>query len=194
MPAAVETMYDVAAWFMDHALNDNEYLQPMKMHRLLYLSQAYFGIAYHGRKLAPCTFIAEDSGPIEPHVFRAFEQGRPSFYLNPNLPGPVESFLEGIWRRFGAYSADKLSEITKKSPAFQKAHKKGKRAEIPFKDMLASFGRSKDDNTIDKVIKPKIMRSQDGRPVQVKAWAPGLRKVAAATPLPSQQNKKKAPK
>jgi uncharacterized phage-associated protein len=193
MPAAVETMYDVAAWFMDHALNDNEYLQPMKMHRLLYLSQAYFGIAYHGRKLAPCSFVADDSGPIEPHVFRAFEQGRPSFYLNPNLPGPVESFLEGIWRRFGAYSADKLAELTKKSPAYQKARKKGKRAEIPYKDMLASFGKSKEDNTIDKIIKPKILRSQDGRPVQVKSWAPGLRKVAEATPLPSQMNKKKAP-
>lgn len=194
MPAAVETMFDVAAWFMDHALNDNEYLQPMKMHRLLYLSQAYFGIAYHGRKLAPACFIADDTGPIEPHVFRAFEQGRPSFYLNPNLPGPVESFLEGIWRRFGSYSADKLADITKKSTAFQLARKKGKRAEISFAAMVKSFGQTKADNTIDKVIKPKILRSQDGKPVKVKSWAPGLRKVAQATPLPSQEKKKKAPK
>ena len=166
MAAAVETMFDVAAWYMDHALNDNEYLQPMKMHRLLFLSQSYFALAYQGRKLAPCTFIADDMGPIEPHVFRAFEQGRPSFYLNTTLPGPVESFLEGIWRRFGSYSADKLAEITKKTPAYQKAIQKGKRTEIPFKDMVNSFRKTKSAPSVDKVLKPRVLRSQDGRPVQ----------------------------
>ena len=195
MPAAVETMYDVAAWFMDHALNDNEYLQPMKMHRLLFLSQSYFAIAYHGRKLAPGVFVADDMGPIEPHIFRAFEQGRPSFYLNTNMPGPVETFLEGIWRRFGAYSADKLGDICKKTPAYQNAIQKGKRAEIPFAHMIESFSKSKEAPSVDKVLKPRVLRSQDGRAVQVKSWAPGLRKVAEATPLPSQINKKKkAPK
>ncbi len=195
MAAAVETMYDVAAWFMDHALNDNEYLQPMKMHRLLFLSQSYFAVAYHGRKLAPGTFVAEEMGPIEPHVFRAFEQGRPSFYLNTTMPGPVETFLESIWRRFGSYSADKLAEITKKTPAFQKAITKGKRTEIEFKDMIASFKKGKEDTPgVEKVLRPRVLRSQDGRPVQVSSWAPGLRKVAQATPLPSQQTKKKAPK
>lgn len=192
MQAAVDTMFDVAAWFMDHALNDNEYLQPMKMHRLLFLSQAYFGIAYHGRKLAPGTFVADEMGPIEPHVFRAFEQGRPSFYLNTTLPGPVETFLEGIWRRFGSYSADKLTDITKKTPAYQKAISKGKRAEIPFDHMMKSFQKSKDAPTVDKVMKPRILKAQDGRPVQVtSSWATGLRKVAEATPLASQQKKKK---
>jgi len=194
MAAAVETMYDVAAWFMDHALNDNEYLQPMKMHRLLFLSQAYFGLAYHGRKLAPGTFVADEMGPIEPHIFRAFEQGRPSFYLNTNLPGPIESFLEGIWRRFGSYSADKLNKITKKTPAYQKAMKKGRRTEIQFADMMASFKKAKEAPSIDKVIKPRVMRSQDGRAVQVKSWAPGLRKVAEATPLESKMKKAKQQK
>ncbi len=194
MPAAVETMFDVAAWYMDHALNDNEYLQPMKMHRLLYLSQAYFGLAYHGRKLAPGVFVADEMGPIEPHVARAFEQGRPSFYLNPVLPGPVETFLEGIWRRFGPYSADKLADITKKTPAYQRAIKKGKLTEIPFEEMVRSFAKSKEAPSVDKVLKPRVLRSQDGRPVKVSSWAPGLRKVAQATPLPSQQKKKKSPK
>jgi uncharacterized phage-associated protein len=191
MAAAVETMYDVAAWFMDHALNDNEYLQPMKMHRLLFLSQSYFAIAYHGRKLAPGVFVADDMGPIEPHIFRAFEQGRPSFYLNTNLPAPIETFLESIWRRFGSYSADKLSDITKKTPAYQKAIQKGRRTEIEFKDMVLSFKKSKEAPSVDKVLKPRVLRSQSGRPVQVKSWAPGLRKVAEATPLQSQQKTRK---
>lgn len=191
MAAAVETMFDVAGWYMDHALNNNEYLQPMKMHRLLFLSQAYFALAYKGRKLAPATFIADENGPIEPHVYRAFEQGRPSFYLKTDLPGPVESFLESIWRKFGSHSADKLAEITKKTPAYQKARAKGLKEEIPLKDMVLSFKKAKATPTLDKVIKPRIMRTQDGRPVQVKSsWATGLRKVAEATPRPSQQKKK----
>jgi uncharacterized phage-associated protein len=187
MAAAVDTMYDVAAWFMDHALNDNEYLQPMKMHRLLFLSQSYFAIAYHGRKLAPATFIADESGPIEPHVFRAFEQGRPSFYLNTDLPGPVASFLEGIWRRFGSHSADKLADITKKTPAYQKAFHKGRKTEIPFKDMVNSFKKSKEAPSVEKVLKPRVLRSQDGRPVQVQSWGQALRKVDQATPLPAKE-------
>jgi len=194
MAAAVDTMYDVAAWFMDQALNDNEYLQPMKMHRLLFLSQAYFAIAYHGRKLAPSTFVADDMGPIEPHVFRAFEQGRPSFYLNTNLPGPVQTFLESIWRRFGSFSADKLAEITKKTPAFQKAIQKGPKTEIPLRDMVLSFKKSKEAPSVDKVMKPRMLKSHKGRPVQVSSWAPGLRKVPQATPLPSQQSPKKQKK
>ncbi|WP_417782473.1 Panacea domain-containing protein [Terasakiella pusilla] len=193
MTAAVETMFDVAAWFMDHALNNNEYLQPMKMHRLLFLSQSYFAVAYKGRKLAPGVFVADDTGPLEPHVFRAFEQGRPNFYLNTTMPGPVETFLEGIWRRFGSYSADKLAEICKKTPAFQQALSKGRRTEISHKLMIQSFTKSKDAPSIDKVLKPRILRSQDGRPVQVKSWGANLRKVAQATPLPSQQAKKKKP-
>ncbi|MDV7338790.1 hypothetical protein RYZ26_04235 [Terasakiella sp. A23] len=191
MAAAVETMYDVAAWFMDHALNNNEYLQPMKMHRLLFLSQSYFGVAYHGRKLAPGTFIADDMGPIEPHVFRAFEQGRPSFYLNTDMPGPVETFLEGIWRKFGSFSANKLGDICKKNPAYQQAISKGKRTEISHKLMIKSLTKSKEAPGVDKVLKPRVLRSQDGRPVQVKSWGGNLRKVAQATPLPSQQKKKR---
>lgn len=191
MPAAVETVFDVAAWFMDHALNDNEYLQPMKMHRLLYLSQAYFGLAYQGRKLAPATFVVDELGPIEPHVFRAFEQGRPSFYLNTALPKPVETFLESIWKKFGTFSADRLGELTQKSMAFQKAKAKGKREEIPFSDMMESFRKKKGQADVNEVVKPRVLKSHKGRPVKVSNWASGLRKVKEATPLQSQLKKQK---
>ena len=33
-----DSTFDVVFWFMDRALNDKEYLQPGKMHRLLYLA------------------------------------------------------------------------------------------------------------------------------------------------------------
>ena len=40
MPAAVDSAFELAFWFCDRALNDGEYLQPIKMHYLMYLSQA----------------------------------------------------------------------------------------------------------------------------------------------------------
>jgi len=190
MAASVETVFDVAAWLMDHALNDNEYLQPMKMHRLLYLAHGYFGVAYHGRKMSPAVFVATETGPIEPNVFRAFEQGRPAFYLNTAIDKTAETFLESIWRRFGPYSADKLAEITMKTTAYQKAIMKGNRTEIPFDSLVTSLQKPKEAPTIDKVIKPRVLKSQDGRPVEVKPWGMGLRKVAQATPLPSKAKKK----
>ena len=166
MAAAVETMYDVAAWFMDRALNDNEYLQPMKMHRLLYLSQAYFGLAYHGRKLAPGEFVADETGPIEPHVYRAFESGRPAFYLNTQFPGVVQNFLDSIWRRFGSYSAERLNELTQKTEAYKSGLKKGRRGVISYEEMIESFRKKKETPALDQVIKPKLLKSHKGRAVE----------------------------
>ncbi len=40
MPAAVESAFDVAFWFADVALNENEYLQPQKLHRLMFWPRA----------------------------------------------------------------------------------------------------------------------------------------------------------
>ena len=39
MPAAVKSAFDVAFWFADTALHDNEYMQPQKLQRLLFLSE-----------------------------------------------------------------------------------------------------------------------------------------------------------
>ena len=50
MPTAVESVFDVAFWFTDTAENHSEHMQPQKLHRLLYLSQAYYAIAFGGKK------------------------------------------------------------------------------------------------------------------------------------------------
>ena len=103
--------FDVAFWFADTALNNNEYLQPQKLHRLLFLSQAYFSVAYGGRKLMPAVFIAEEGGPVEPKMYKAFSKGRPDVDAELFLPQEVESFLESIWRRFGHHSPEIISRI-----------------------------------------------------------------------------------
>ena len=53
MPADVENAFDIAFWFADTALNENQYLQPQKLQRLLFIAQAYYTVAFNGRKLMP---------------------------------------------------------------------------------------------------------------------------------------------
>jgi len=174
MPSAIDSAFDVAFWFADAALNDNEYLQPQKMHRLLFLAQAYYGVAFGGRKLMPAVFVAEEMGPIEPTIYRAFSKGRPNIDAEMFLPDDLEEFLQGIWRRFGSFSAERLSQITNETLAYRQALKKGKRAEISLDAMCRSFG-AKGAPGVDQVVKAKVLRSQTGKPVAVRAWVPGAK-------------------
>jgi uncharacterized phage-associated protein len=169
----VESIFDVALWFADTALEQNEYLQPQKLHRLLYLSQGYYAVAFGGRKLMPAVFIAEEMGPMEPNVYKAFAKGRPNIEPNIFLPDGVDHFLSGIWSRFGHNTPDRLAKMCKESLAFKQALKRGARTEIPLQAMLLSFARAEGTPAATQVIKPKMMRSQSGRPVAVKRWVPG---------------------
>lgn len=175
MPTAVESTFDVVAWFHDRALDDNEYLQPQKLHRLLYLAQAYYAVAHYGRKLMPATFVADEMGPVEPDVFRAFEASRP--YIEPApLPDSVSHFLDSIWRRFGAHSADHLSRHLRGHKPYLDALGRGPRAEIPLEDMRAFYGRARDPAKaapgVRNVMRARVMRSQTGKPVAVSQWMP----------------------
>jgi uncharacterized phage-associated protein len=173
MPAAVESVFDIAFWFVDTALNDNEYLQPQKLHRLLFLAQGYYAAMNKGRKLMPSVFVASEMGPIEPNLYAAFSKGRPDIEFNLFLPEGVEEFLTTIWRRFGHHSADRLTAMTKATPAFKEARLRGLRGEIPIEAMLQAFGRGTETPAIDQVFRPKVLRSHTGKPVAVKAWVPG---------------------
>lgn len=169
----VDSTFDVALWFADKALEQNEYLQPQKLHRLLYLAQGYYAVASEGHKLMPAVFIAEEMGPMEPNVYKAFAKGRPNIEADNLLPEGVEHFLLSIWSRFGPSTPDSLSKVCQESMAFKQALVKGTRTEIPLKDMLLSFVREKHIPLSTEVKKPKMMRSQTGRSVAVKNWVPG---------------------
>ncbi|CDK98102.1 conserved protein of unknown function [Magnetospirillum gryphiswaldense MSR-1 v2] len=182
MPFAVKSCFDVVLWFSDKALNDNEYIQPQKLHRLIFLAQAYFSVAYPGRKLMPATFVTDSFGPVEPTIFHALAYGRPPM-LDPNpMPDQVAHFLEGIWRRFGAQTADQLTRKLNEHPAVAAAMNKGLNEEIPLAAMvkyyvdLAKAAQGGDGPAaaaeITKVVKPRLMRSQGGKAVAVTAWAP----------------------
>ena len=177
MTFAVKSTFDVAFWFADQALNENEYLQPQKMQRLLYLSQAFYAIAYGGKKLMPAVFVADDLGPVEPTIYQAFTRGRPDVEVELFLPPDVELFLSSIWRRFGHLKAEQLAKVTNKNSAYSLALRKGPRSEILLDAMVAAFKAEseKKNPTVAKHFNDgqRVMRTQDGAPVKVKSWMPG---------------------
>ena len=138
-----------------------------------HLSQGYFAVAFGGRKMMPAVFVAEEMGPIEPNVYRAFAKGRPNIDPELFLPETVEEFLNGIWRRFGHHTPERLTKMCKETLAYKQAFKRGRRTEIPMQALMLSFARAEDTPGVAQVVKPKLMRSQTGRPVAVKSWVPG---------------------
>jgi len=183
-PPLTDSAFDAAFSLLDLALNDNEYLNPRKLHRLLYLAQAYFAVAQSGRALMPATFVADADGPIEPTLYRAFAYSRPRVDLQP-IPDTGKQLLESIWRRFGAHSTDHLTKTIKRHPPYLDAFRTEPRSIITLEAMAAFYGRPRrrpeegigvltDSGApaIDQVLRPRVMRSQSGKPVNVHQWRP----------------------
>jgi uncharacterized phage-associated protein len=176
MQADVTSAFDIAFWFLDTAENQSEYLQPQKLQRLMFLAQAYYVVAFNGRKLMPGVFVADEMGPIEPNIYAAFSKGRPDVDVDIFLPVEIEAFMDSLWRRFGHYSADRLARLTKDTLAYKQAYNLGKRTEITLDAMRLSFTRAESTPAVEQVVKPKMMRTQSGRSVVVKAWDPTAKK------------------
>ena len=172
MPAAVESVFDLAFWLCDRALNDNEYIQPIKLQYLLFLCQAYYAATNSGRKLVPAIFVAEEVGPIEPSLLKAWTNGRPKFESKPVISEDVAKFADEVWRRFGHHSAEHLARLLLKMPAYLSARKRGRRAEIRLEEVIEGLNQGSNTPKVDQVIKPKVMRSHKGEPVKVQAWSP----------------------
>jgi uncharacterized phage-associated protein len=182
-PPLTDSAFDAAFWLLDRALDDNEYLNPRKLHRLLYLAQAYFAVANAGHRLMPATFVADPDGPLEPTLFRAFAYSRPRVDLQP-IPDTGKQLLDSVWRRFGAHSTDHLTKALKRHAPYADAYAEGPRAEITIQAMVAFYGRKQKPNEgigaltsggaphIEQVLRPRVMRSQSGRPVNVHQWRP----------------------
>lgn len=171
--AELKSVFDAALWFIDHALNDNEYLQPQKLQRLLFLAQAYYAVIHEGRALFPGVFVAEEMGPVEPNVYAAFAKGRPDIEVDLFLSAETEEFMAGVWRRFGPHSADRLNKIACETLAYEKARAQGRRSEITLDMMRKSFERDAGAPPPEMVMRPKKHMTQGGKLVTPKSWAPG---------------------
>jgi len=100
MPADVNNALDVSIFFDDMSIKEGSYLQPQKLQKLLFLSQAYYVVAFD-RKLMPAVFVADELGPVEPNIYIAFSRGRPEVDVELFLPNEAQKFLQNIWKRFG---------------------------------------------------------------------------------------------
>jgi hypothetical protein len=120
----------------------------------------------------PAVFVADEMGPLEPNIHLSFSKGSPDVDVNVFLPQDVENFLRSIWGRFAHYDMERLNEITNETAAYKEARKRGDRGEIPLKAMCLSFAKNETSHDVQSILKPKIMRTQTGKPVIVKAWNP----------------------
>lgn len=181
-PTAVDSSFEVAFWFLDRAVEDGEYLQPQKLHRLMYLAQAYFGVLQNGAKLMPATFVAREEGPIEPTLFKALARGRPMIDATP-IDDVARHVLDSVWRQFGAHSVDYLDKMIKRHPPYADALAAGPSTEISLEAMIDFYstqGTSRrstqtaasDAPSASKVLRPKVMRNHSGKPVSTTRWMP----------------------
>ena len=124
----------------------------------------------------PGVFLAGEFGPIEPNVFRACAIQRPAIDPVP-MSDAAGQFLDGIWRRFGSHSAEYLSKLVNGQQPYVEALAKGPRSEISLAAMVAYYGKKAspgDPATVPmmQAVRPRLMRSQTGKPVAVQKWQP----------------------
>lgn len=161
---AVESVIDVALWFMDRARRDDVYLQPQKLQRILYIAQGSFAAMHHGRKLMPAVFVAGETGPQDPNVFRLFERGRPSNVTADRILPEVENFLSVVWRRYGHHSTEYLNQQIQYHEIYRAAFRKGLGEEIPYLAIVKFFTR------VERAPRPQMVKTADGRRLQ--KWMP----------------------
>ena len=110
MGPIVRSTLDIALWFVDRADSAGRQISPRKLHGLLFMAQVRFASDNGGRKLMPATFLAAETGPIEPTIYHIFEAGRPR--VKAATPGfSVEELLMETWDRFGELPDAEFSRL-----------------------------------------------------------------------------------
>lgn len=168
---AARTAFDIAVWLLDRARADDMHLPLQKLHRLLFIAQA----AYAGRAddtgglLMPAVFVADEIGPIEPNLERLMVDGRPEELPAEALSRGAADFMEDIWRRFAHMPTERLNGLVVKNPAYAAALAAGRGTVIAQSSMAGSFTPAPAKIAEDV----RMLRSQNGSPVAVRAWRPG---------------------
>lgn len=164
IPPAARTALDVAIWFLDRARADDSHLPFQTLHRLLYLAQSHFAAEFGGL-LMPAIFLAEDGGPIEPNLQRLLARGRPDEIMVDTLIGRVRDFLGTVWDRYAHMPVERLNDLVSKNKAYTET---GRGHIIDTEAMGAAIA----------VMTPppqrpvRVLRTQSGAPVAVRAWTP----------------------
>ena len=170
----LDSVFDASEWFLDKALNDGEYLQPMKMQYLMFLSQGYYAALTQGKRFLPAIFIATEYGPVEPNSYRLYGVERPAFSKR-KMNKVTLSFLQTIWARFGAYSPNYIYKMISTHTPYVEAFAAGAESEISLLAMAEFYANcAKQDERLKNAEfgTTKIVRTQSGKAVAVKKWIP----------------------
>ncbi len=177
-PPAVRSTLDVALWFVARGNSADAQMPPRKFHNLLYLAQALFAAENEGQMLAPATFLAAESGPIEPNIYQLFDNGPPLRRLN-DIAAPVEDFLHDVWKRFGHMPTKDVESFVVRDRVWADALKRGRNSEITIEQMFMAYqgsralGSTPQREAEKKSRKPgKEYWTQDGK--KAERWIPGL--------------------
>jgi uncharacterized phage-associated protein len=176
MRPVIATTFDVAIWFLERARAEDTYLQPRKLQSLLFLAQAHYAAGYNGRRLMPSVFVFDDGGPMDPNVYRAFENGRPIYTGTPI--GEAElAFLDAVWRRYRTADALRLDQVIASHGQGEPAIQRRDGSEITLAAMRRMFGADRKTGRSAPASAPRVMRSHTGRKVTVKKWTPARKVV-----------------
>jgi len=162
-------------------------LDAIALQNLLYLAQARWAEANQGQKLMPVTFLATDSGPIEPTIYHVFRSGPPP--LDFKRPHPaVEEFLDDVWERFGGLSVAGLGDLVRSDAGYARARAQGPNEEINF----VAAGPA----TVAPVPTPPepsapVLAAKDG--VRATKWVPGEGRKSRGPKAPAEDPFANAP-
>ena len=149
---AAYTANEIAAYLLWLAARENEdepgYLTPMQLQKLLYYVQGW-ALAETKTPLFGDEIRAWANGPVVEAVYQQYKGfgKRPIVdapLAPPSLARDAEALVRGVWDRYKAFSAFKLSDMTHEEMPWKKA-RLGKAARdrsnvlIPLADLEAKF-------------------------------------------------------
>lgn len=175
MRPAASTSFDIAIWFLERARAEDTYLQPRMLQCLLFLAQAHFAAAHDGRPLMPGFFVIDDSGPLDPNVYRTLLNGRPDFEESP-LDPEVVTFLKAVWRRYRNADALRLDQMIANRGADEEAVCNRDLSEVSLLAMQRMFGAERSGKRKSGILGPTQAETATGRKVTITRWTPARKK------------------
>lgn len=169
------TSFDIAIWFLDRARAEDTYLQPRFLQCLLFLAQAHYAAAHEGQALMPSFFVMDDSGPMDPNVYKSLLNGRPD--MEPSqLDAEIVRFLSAVWGRYKQTDALRLDQLIARRGIEEEAVCNRDGSEITRLAMQRMFGGG--GGAKAGAPGPKLAETASGRKVTITKWAPNRKKTA----------------
>lgn len=171
--SAVNSAIEVASWFLDRAQKEEWCLESEKLQHLLFLSQFHYALDNNLSLLMPSYFMAVHNGFKEPNIEQVMVLTK-GYLPTIRIPSEISSFLEKIWKVYGAMSIKQLSQIIRKHTNCLNDYNSNTKNIVEIKSLIENY-KSHDNmekaKDVRKNNEKKILISQNG-PVVVSKWQP----------------------